>query len=60
MDLSAVDGKIIMKNQKLINIDENESFERVKKYPSIIGENGAKEFFEINGTNARFMREGKL
>lgn len=60
VDLSAVDGKIIMKNQKLINIDENESFERVKKYPSIIGENGAKEFFEINGTNARFMREGKL
>lgn len=60
VDLSVVDGKIIMKNQKLINIDENQSLENVKKYPVIIGRNAAKEFFEIDGTNAKFMREGKL
>ncbi len=60
VDLSVVDGKIIMKNQKLINIDENQSLENVKKYPEIIGRNAAKEFFEIDGTNAKFMREGKL
>jgi len=60
IDLSVVNGKIIMKNQKLINIDEDKSLENVKKYPAIIGENAAKEFFEINGTNARFMKEGKL
>jgi len=60
VDLSVVDGKIIMKNQKLINIDENQSLENVKKYPEIIARNAAKEFFEIDGTNAKFMREGKL
>ncbi len=58
--LSAVDGQIIMKDRKLLTIDELEAVEKIKKYPGIIGKNAEKEFYEINGANARFMREDKL
>ena len=40
------------------------SFERMKKPPSgrekEVRNMSAEEFFQIDGTNARFMREGKL
>lgn len=60
VDYSVVNGKVIMRNRKLLNVDENEALENIKKYPASIGERAAKEFFEINGTNSRFMSEGKL
>lgn len=60
VDLSVVDGKVIMKDRVLLNVDECASIENVKKYPERIGKAASKEFFEINGTNARFMEEGKL
>lgn len=60
VDLSVVDGKVIMKDRVLLNVDECASIENVKKYPERIGKEASKEFFEINGTNARFMEEGKL
>ena len=32
----------------------------IPQYPDDIGRRAAKEFFEIDGTNAHFMREDKL
>ena len=58
--LSVVNGRVIMKDQKILTIDENESLEKIKKYPDEIGKRAAKEFFEIHGTNAMFMEEDKL
>ena len=60
VDLSVINGKIIMKNQKLTNVNEDEVLDKVKKYPEGIGKRASKEFFEINGTNSIFMKEGRL
>ena len=40
--------------------DEDEIINDVSRYPESIGERASKEFFEINGTNAIFMKEEKL
>jgi 5-methylthioadenosine/S-adenosylhomocysteine deaminase len=58
--LSVVDGKVIMRDQKMVNIDEDESIARIQEHPGSIGERAAKEFFEIHGINAVYMEEGKL
>lgn len=58
--LSAVNGKIIMRDQKILTIDEEEVKAKVRQYPDGIGQRAAKEFFEIRGTNALFMEEDKL
>ncbi len=57
--LSVVEGKIIYKDGKIRNTDENEYID-TNKYTSGIGERAAKEFYKIDGTNAKFMREEKL
>lgn len=58
--LSAVDGKVIMKDQKLLYVDEEECKEAVRSLTDSIGERASGEFFRIHGTNARFMEEDKL
>lgn len=58
--LSVVNGRVIMRDQKVLLVDEQEIIEKVKKYPDDIGKRASREFFEINGTNAQFMKEGKL
>ena len=58
--LSVVAVKVIMRDQKLLNVDEQQLIEEVKKYPEEVGKRAAKEFFEIHGTNAQFMEEDKL
>lgn len=58
--LSAVDGKVIMKDQKVLAVDEEALKEEARKYPEAIGQRASKEFFEIHGTNACFMEEDKL
>ena len=60
VDYSVVNGKVIMKHQKMVNVDEDEILSKVAKYPDGIGERASKEFFEIHGTNAVYMEEGKL
>lgn len=60
MVLSVVNGKIVMKDRELVNIDEMSYLSKMNDYPDAIGKRAEKEFFEINGTNAQFMREGKL
>ncbi|HHX93170.1 MAG TPA: amidohydrolase family protein [Clostridiales bacterium] len=57
---SVVAGQVIMRNRKLVNIDEREYLDAVKDRPDAIGRGAEKEFYEIDGTNAQFMREGKL
>lgn len=58
--LSVVDGKVIYKDGKVLQIDENEYLEAVEKYTEGIGERATEEFNKINGTNSRFMKENKL
>lgn len=58
--LSVVDGKIIYKDGVILGIDEQECLKEVQLYPDSIGERASKEFFEINGTNAQFMKQNKL
>ena len=58
--LSVVNGRIIMKDQKMLTIDEQEYLQEIQTYPARIGERAAQEFFEIHGTNARFMEEDRL
>ena len=60
VDLSVVAGKVIMKDRKLLYVDEEECLEAVRPYPDIIGKKAAPEFFQIHGTNAIFMEEDKL
>ena len=58
--LSVVNGRVIMKDQKILTIDEKEYLEDIQRYPQGIGARAAEEFFFVHGTNARFMEEGKL
>ena len=58
--LSVVDGKVIYRDGKILTIDEGEILNSISQYPDDIGKRASKEFFEINGTNAVFMKEGKL
>ena len=41
-------------------MDEQELIADAAQYVEGIGQRAAKEFFEINGTNAQYMREDKL
>ncbi len=58
--LSAVNGNVIMRDQKVLAVDEAELIAEAAKYPQVLGEAAAKEFFDIHGTNAQFMEEDKL
>ena len=58
--LSVVAGEVIMRDQKLVKIEEEEYYEAARKWPKEIGEKAAAEFFDIHGTNAVFMEEDKL
>ncbi len=58
--LSAVSGKIIMKDQKVLNVDEEAIKRDVEKLPEEVGKRAAAEFYEINGTNAQFMKTDRL
>jgi len=58
--LSVVDGRVIYRDGELVNVDQKEIMEEIAQYPEGIGKRAAREFFEIKGTNARFMEENKL
>jgi 5-methylthioadenosine/S-adenosylhomocysteine deaminase len=60
VDLSVINGCIIYQNGKIENLDEREIIDDANKYSNEIGEAAAKEFWAINGTNAKFMAEGML
>ncbi len=58
--LSVVDGKIIMRDQRILTIDEEASLEKIQQCPKEIGIRASEEFFKIHGTNAQFMETDKL
>lgn len=60
VSISVVDGKIIYQDGRVLDVDEEEYFSIVAKYTDGIGERATKEFLDIDGTNAKFMRENKL
>lgn len=60
VDLSVVDGEVIMRGQNILRIDEREYIDAISEYPEDIGRRAAREFFDIHGTNAEFMEEDKL
>lgn len=58
--LSAVDGKVIYRDGRIIAIDEEAIFNSLNEFSENIGRNASEEFWKIHGTNAVFMEEGKL
>lgn len=60
VSLAAVDGEVILRDGKFTRVDVQEYMDAISQYPEEIGKRAAQEFFQIDGTNARFMREGKL
>ncbi|MBR5981278.1 MAG: amidohydrolase, partial [Firmicutes bacterium] len=57
---SVVAGKVIMRDRKIVEIDEQEYLDAVKDCPAGIGERAFEEFDSIDGINNKYMREGKL
>jgi len=58
--LAAVDGRVIMRDRKILHVDEDAILQAVLKDPEGIGKRAAGEFFEINGKLAQYMKAGKL
>lgn len=58
--LSAVDGKVIYRDGKILAVDEEAIFDSLNDFSENIGRNASGEFWKIHGTNAVFMEEGKL
>jgi len=58
--LAAVDGRVIYENGRLTHMDETAVLSAVQQAARRLGPKAAAEFWNINGTNARFMKEGKL
>jgi 5-methylthioadenosine/S-adenosylhomocysteine deaminase len=55
-----VDGQIIMENRHILTVDEAAIIEDAQRLCEPLGNAAAPQFWEINGTNAQYMREGKL
>ncbi len=58
--LAAVDGRIIYHEGRILNVDEADILAEVARYPQEIGARAAEKFWEVDGTNAQFMRQQKL
>jgi 5-methylthioadenosine/S-adenosylhomocysteine deaminase len=58
--LVAVDGRVIYENDRLVYLDELEVVSAIQEAADRLGPKAAAEFWKVNGTNARFMKEGKL
>lgn len=60
VSLAVIDGKIVYKDGRILNINEDEILKNIEKCPDEIGSRAAEEFWSINGTNSMFMKEDKL
>jgi 5-methylthioadenosine/S-adenosylhomocysteine deaminase len=58
--LSAVDGRIIYRDGRVLGADEESVKDDIEKFIPDIGRGATDEFWRIHGTNARFMEEGRL
>jgi 5-methylthioadenosine/S-adenosylhomocysteine deaminase len=55
-----VDGQVVYEQGKIQTVDEAEILKRVQELAKPVGPQAAPEFWQINGTNALFMRKDKL
>ena len=55
-----VAGKIIVENKKPLTFDLKEVFAEAQEQADIVGEAASPQFWEVNGVNAIYMKEGKL
>ena len=60
ISLVAVDGKVLVRNGRLLTASEEEIVARAQACTDDIGTASAQEFWSIHGTNAVFMEEDKL
>ena len=60
ISLVAVDGKVLVRDGKVLTANEEEIVAEAQSYTDAIGDASAQEFWEIHGTNAVFMEENKL
>jgi len=58
--LTAVAGRVIYENGRLSQLDELEVVSAIQQAADRLGPKAAAEFWQVNGTNSRFMKEGKL
>lgn len=57
---SIIDGKIIYKDGIVNSLDKDEIAKEVNEAAQIIGQKSSEVFWNVNGTNAQFMKDGKL
>ncbi|HWI62453.1 MAG TPA: amidohydrolase family protein [Symbiobacteriaceae bacterium] len=55
-----VDGRVVMENGRILTVDEEAVYTEAQARALPIGPKATPEFARVNGTNAVFMREGKL
>jgi 5-methylthioadenosine/S-adenosylhomocysteine deaminase len=60
VSLAAVDGRVIYEKGRLTHLDESEVVAAVQVAAERLGPRAADGFWQVNGSNARFMKEGKL
>jgi len=60
VDTVIAHGKVIVEHRVPQTFDLEEIIEDAQKHANIIGTKAQKQFEEINGRNALYMREGKL
>ncbi len=60
VDVSVVEGRVIMEHQKVLAVDEIQIMEQMQARAQDLGQRAAEMFEKIHGTNAVFMEEGKL
>ena len=60
VDVSVVEGRVIMEHQKLLAVDETQYLEQMQTRAQDLGRRATEMFEKIHGTNAVFMEEGKL
>ena len=60
ISLVAVDGRILVRDGRALTVDQDQIVAEAQRYAEPIGKASEKEFWEIHGTNAVFMEEGKL
>ena len=54
--LSVVNGKVIYCEGQILNVNESEMLSQASKRTKRIGEEASDKFWEIDGTNAQFMK----
>lgn len=60
VDVSVVEGRVIMEHQKLLAVDETQYLEQMQTRAQDLGQRATEMLEKIHGTNAVFMEEGKL